>query len=177
MRDGFEKALKFVLGHEGGFSHHPHDPGGMTNLGVTRAVWEAYTGRPADEATMRGLTREAVTPLYRKRYWDSCRCDDLPDGIDLCVFDTAVNMGPTEASRILQRSIGLRADGIIGDRTIAAVVDIPADGLISDFSAERRGTYKKIRNYKTFGSGWIARANACERVAYRMADGFLPLSA
>jgi lysozyme family protein len=62
----FSEALAIVLKKEGGYVNDPHDPGGMTNLGVTRRTWEEYTGRPASESTMRKLTQVAVAPLYRK---------------------------------------------------------------------------------------------------------------
>ena len=65
----------------------------MTNLGVTRNVWRDWVKRDVDEAEMRALTLELVTPLYKQRYWDACKCDDLPRGVDYAVFDAAVNMG------------------------------------------------------------------------------------
>ena len=70
MKENFEVALKALLKHEGGFVNHPADPGGMTNLGVTKKVWEEFVGHAVDEQTMRNLTPETVAPLYKKRYWD-----------------------------------------------------------------------------------------------------------
>ena len=80
MKSNFEACLAEVLKHEGGYVNHLKDPGGMTNLGVTKKVWEEWTGAPADEQVMRSLTPEKVTPLYKKRYWDAVNCDDLPVG-------------------------------------------------------------------------------------------------
>ena len=86
MAEGnFEKCLEMVLHHEGGYVNHPKDPGGMTNLGVTKRVWDDWTGGDADEDEMRGLTPEDVGPLYKKNYWDRVKGDDLPSGLDLCV--------------------------------------------------------------------------------------------
>ena len=95
MKRNFDKALRDLLSpdREGGFSNHPDDPGGMTNLGVTKAVWESWVGRPVSEKEMRNLTVEKVAPMYRKKYWDRARCDDLRDGLDYIVFDTAANSG------------------------------------------------------------------------------------
>ena len=103
MRENFEQCLAMVLKHEGGFVNHPKDPGGMTNLGVTRKVWEEWVGHSVDELTMRSLGPEDVAPLYRKNYWDKCRCDDLPHGVDFAVFDLAINSGTGRASKFLQR--------------------------------------------------------------------------
>jgi len=168
MRYGFDKALNFVLVHEGGFVNHPRDPGGITNLGVTKRAWEAYLKRSVDEAEMRALTPAEVEPFYRSRYWDATYCDDLDDGVDLCVFDAAVNMGPAQSIRILQRSMGLPVDGLMGKKTITAACDIPSNGLIFDFCFERRAAYKKISNFNVFGKGWLARVDECEREAYKM---------
>ena len=80
MKENFDEALKALLKHEGGYVNHPADPGGMTNFGVTKRVWEEWVGHAVDEQTMRGLTPDAVAPLYRQRYWDAVRGDDLPHG-------------------------------------------------------------------------------------------------
>lgn len=170
MNGNFEKALNFVLQREGGFSLNRHDPGGMTNLGVTKAAWEAFQGRAVTEDEMRGLRPDDVTPFYHSRYWDATRCDDMPDGLDLCVFDAAVNQGPNRASRMLQRTIGLQVDGIIGRRTIEAVADIPITGLIADYCATRRVEYRQTANFDIFGKGWLARVDACERFAYLISE-------
>ena len=82
MKENFDEALKTILKHEGGFVNHPSDPGGMTNLGVTKKVWEEWVGHPVDEKAMRALTPEIVSPMYRKKYWDAVKGDDMPDGLD-----------------------------------------------------------------------------------------------
>ena len=91
MIENFEKCLEMLLVHEGGFVNHPEDPGGMTNLGVTKQVYEDYVDRQVDEEEMRALTKKDVAPIYKKKYWDRCKCDHLKSGIDWAVFDWAVN--------------------------------------------------------------------------------------
>ena len=91
MKKNFDKCLAMLLKHEGGFVDHPKDPGGMTNLGVTKAVYDKWIGRESTEEEMRGLTQDDVAPIYKKNYWDRCKCDDLPSGADWSVFDWAVN--------------------------------------------------------------------------------------
>ena len=76
-----------LLEHEGGFVNHPDDPGGMTNLGVTRAVYEEYMGRTSSEEEMRELTHEDVAAIYKENYWDRIKGDSLPSGVDWSVFD------------------------------------------------------------------------------------------
>jgi len=76
MKENFNEALKAILKHEGGFVNHPKDPGGMTNLGVTKKVWEEWVGKPVDEKAMRALTPEVVGPMYRKKYWTPLEATD-----------------------------------------------------------------------------------------------------
>jgi len=101
MNANFKLALDHVLKSEGGFVHHKLDPGGMTNLGCTKAVWEEYVGHPVSEADMRALTPELVSPLYKRKYWDKVAGDDLPSGLDYAVFDAAINSGPGRAAKWL----------------------------------------------------------------------------
>jgi lysozyme family protein len=157
MKHNWEEALAHVLKHEGGYVNHPSDPGGMTNLGVTKRVWEEWVGHPVDEKAMRALTPELVAPMYKKKYWDVVRGDDLPTGVDLCVFDAAVNAGPGRASKFLQQAVGVTADGQIGPKTISAVTAKPADEIIEAFCALRESHYKSLNTFDTFGRGWMRR--------------------
>ena len=102
MKENFERALAAVLHHEGGFVNHPSDPGGMTNLGCTKKVWEEWVGHEVDEKAMRALTPADVAPLYKAKYWDKIKGDELPDGVDYVVFDCAINSGPGRAIKFLQ---------------------------------------------------------------------------
>ena len=111
--ENYDKCFELLLHYEGGFVNNPHDPGGMTNLGVTKKAWEAFIGREVDEEEMRALTPEVVGPFYKSHYWDKCHCDDLPAGVDAVVFDAAVNSGPGNAAKWLQHSVGVNADGAI----------------------------------------------------------------
>jgi lysozyme family protein len=169
MRHNWEEAIKHILKWEGGYVNHPSDPGGMTNLGVTKRVWEEWTGNPATEADMRGLTIEMVTPLYKKRFWDAIRGDDLPSGVDLCVFDCAVNAGVGRASRFLQQAVGVVADGAIGPKTLEAVTKMSADELIEKFCDLRESHYKSLSTFNVFGKGWMRRLDGIETESKQMA--------
>ena len=117
MKKNYQKCLETILHHEGGYVNHPKDPGGETNLGVTKRVYEEHGGTK----DMKELTVEDVAPIYKKGYWDKMKCDDLPSGLDLCVFDFGVNAGPGRAAKYLQTLIGTKADGGIGPMTLAKV--------------------------------------------------------
>ena len=170
MKENFAACLAEVLKHEGGYVNHPKDPGGMTNLGVTKKVWEEWTGAPADEQIMRSLTPEAVAPLYKERYWDAVKGDDLPSGVDLCVFDCAVNSGVSRASRFLQSASAVKADGVIGPKTIEAVNKKYPVSLISDYCAQREAFYRTLPTFTIFGKGWLRRLDDVEGMARKMAN-------
>jgi lysozyme family protein len=165
MKHNWDEALRHILKYEGGYVNHPADPGGMTNLGVTKRVWEEWTGNPATEADMRALTPEMVGPLYKTRYWDAVRADDLPSGVDLCVFDCAVNAGVGRASKFLQQAVGVAADGQIGPKTVEATTAKPADEIVAKFCDLREAHYKSLSTFATFGKGWMRRLASVESEA------------
>jgi lysozyme family protein len=146
-----------MLKSEGGFVNHPSDPGGMTNLGVTKATWENWVGRASDEAEMRSLTPEKVEPLYKKKYWDVVRADELPSGIDYMVFDFGVNAGPGRAIKVMQSAVGVTPDGGFGPLTLAAVQAIDPVELIEKFSQAKEDFYRSLGTFATFGKGWLNR--------------------
>ncbi len=137
--------------------NHPSDPGGMTNLGVTKATWENWVGRESDEAEMRGLTPEKVEPLYKKKYWDAVRGDELPPGISYLCFDFAVNAGAGRSIKTLQTAVGVTPDGGFGPMTMAAVQAVDPIELIERFSQAKEDFYRSLNTFATFGKGWLNR--------------------
>lgn len=168
MRENFAQALQSVLKHEGGFVDHPADPGGITNLGVTKAVWEEWVGHPVTEKCMRALTPVAVAPLYKRRYWDKIKGDALPTGVDYAVFDAAVNSGPGRAAKWLQACVGVEVDGDIGPKTLAAVAKINAADLVEDYAKRRLSFLMDLPHWGTFGKGWSRRVAEVQTVASTM---------
>ena len=168
MNGNFEQSLAYVLKSEGGFAVLPNDPGGMTNLGVTKATYEAYVNRPVDEAEMRSLTPDLVAPLYKKMFWNRVKGDDLPVGVDYCVFDFAVNSGVGRAAKGLQVALNLPADGIIGPITLHALEVRDPEDIIQQVCAERLEFLQSLNTWKFFGKGWTNRVNTVERQAIAM---------
>ena len=169
MKDNFDTSLEMLLKHEGGFVDHPKDPGGMTNLGVTKAVYEKVMGREVTEQEMRDLTAEDVGPIYKALYWDKCSCDTLPPGVDWAVFDWAVNSGPSRASKALQRAVGASPDGAIGPKTLAQVQNTQPHEIIEMMTQEREIFYRALSTFDTFGKGWLRRNNETREAALEMA--------
>ena len=166
MKANFDKCLEWLLAHEGGFVDHPKDPGGMTNLGVTRRTLERFLWRDVTEGEMRSLTPAAVEPVYRALYWGKVRADNLPSGIDWAVFDWAVNSGPPRAAKALQSLVGVTPDGAVGPITLGAVVQHKPSDLIDQLHAKREAFYRSLTTFNIFGRGWLRRNDATKKQAY-----------
>jgi lysozyme family protein len=162
----FKECLDLVLKSEGGWVNNSNDPGGETNLGVTKRVWEEYVGHPV--TTMKNLTPELVAPLYEQKYWRPCYGEVLPRGLDFVVFSMGVNAGPGRSVKLLQSAIGLVPDGVIGPRTRGLISDSNCATLISKFSEARREYYKSLKTFAIFGKGWLSRVDHEETEALNM---------
>lgn len=173
MRGNFDQCLKQVLRHEGKYVNHPSDPGGRTNLGVTQRVYEDWVGYPVNEAVMRKLTVAHVKTLYKVKYWDVVKGDDLPLGLDLCVFDFGVNAGPNRAARYLQKMVGAATDGEIGPHTLSLTKQFVRErGKVAGilvYQDMRREYYKMLNTFPTFGRGWLNRVRDIEMAGVVMA--------
>lgn len=173
MNANFDKCLEKLLVHEGGYVNHPDDPGGTTNLGVTQKTWEEWVGHPVTDKEMRNLTPLMVKPLYKRKYWDACRCDDLVSGVDYAVFDIAVNSGVGRAIKLLQSSVGATPDGGYGPITAALVKKAEQDParLIELLCAKRLEFLESLKAFPVFGKGWSRRVAEVKKVALEMAQG------
>jgi lysozyme family protein len=166
MASNFEECLDLVLKSEGGWVNHKDDPGGETNLGVTKAVWEEYVGHAVK--TMKNLTKDDVAPMYELKYWRPCYCEVLPRGLDFVIFSMGVNAGPGRSVKLLQQSIGCVPDGVIGPRTRELISASNSANLIAKFSETRREYYRSLKTFPIFGKGWLARVDREEQEALDM---------
>ena len=166
--ENYSKCLNLILHHEGGYVNHPKDPGGETNLGVTKRVYEEWGGTK----DMRDLTVEDVEPIYKKNYWNRVKADDLPDGLDLCLFDFGVNAGPGRAAKYLQTMIGTVADGGIGPNTLRAlanyVEEVGVEQAVYNYQDSRQKYYQSLSTFETFGRGWTRRVDETTEAALEM---------
>mgnify|MGYP003340755513 FL=1 len=163
MKINFAEALGLTLRHEGGFVNNSKDPGGATNKGVTLATFSLFLGRQATVDELKLISDMQLLAIYRKSYWDKVRGDDLPSGLDFCVFDFAVNSGPGRAVKMLQSMIGVEADGGIGPKTLAAleayVSHETLPRVIDQYQAKRLHYLQALPHWETFGKGWGRRVN------------------
>ena len=167
----FPVCLKHVLKHEGGYVNHPRDPGGATNQGVIQRTYNSYRRRKRlPIRSVRKITKTEVGEIYKQQYWDKVRGDDLPSGVDNCVFDYAVNSGVGRASKELQRIVKSNVDGVVGLNTLVAVDGHSSARLINTMCDRRMSFLRNLRHWKTFGKGWTRRVKDVRSTSLRMAS-------
>lgn len=174
MKANFENCLEIILEHEGGFVNHPKDPGGATNMGITKNTWERFIGKDVTIEDMKNLTFDQVKPVYEYQYWDRIKGDELPLGLDLCVFDWGVNSGTGRASKALQELIGATPDGAIGPNTLRKLSDYidwyGIESVIVQYSDIRQEFYESLGTFDTFGRGWTRRNTETRDIALEMCN-------
>ena len=170
MQNNFDKCLEMLLHHEGGYVNDSRDSGGMTNLGVTKRVYDKWIDRESTEQEMRDLTPEDVAPIYKKNYWDRVKGDLLPSGLDWACFDWAVNSGSGRPAKAVQRAVGATVDGAIGKKTVALVMEKDPEFIIDYVYIVRKAFYEGLDDYKHFGRGWSRRNKETLKQALSMVE-------
>jgi lysozyme family protein len=170
VKQNFASSLAHVLKHEGGWADHPRDPGGATMKGVTLATYSDWLGRQATKDELRAISDEHLRTIYRARFWDAVRGDELPSGVDYVVFDMAVNSGPGRAARMLQAAVGVTPDGAIGPKTLAAVQAQDPAALIAAFQRNRQHFLEALPTFDAFGKGWTRRVTEAGEIGLKLAE-------
>ena len=175
MQSNFAAAVALVLKSEGGFVDNPVDPGGATNLGITRKTLAAWRGVSPwwklPTSAVKALTAAEATTIYKANYWQPVAGDDLPAGLDYAVFDYGVNSGPGKAARDLQEVLGVTVDGRIGPETVAAANAAGAQATIIKLCDARLAYVRGLPEAATFGAGWAKRIASVRSAAMAMAIG------
>ncbi len=164
MQGTYDPALSRLLVHEGGYTNDKADPGGPTNFGITIVDANLYAaefgwieGRKVTAADVRAMPLWFAKAVYRRKYWDAQRCDELPAGVDDCIFDYGVNSGTGRSKKVLQRCLGVTGDGALGDITMRALAAADPKQLINAICDERLRFLKGLRTWPVFGKGWGRR--------------------
>lgn len=148
----FDQCFAMLVGHEGGYVNDPRDPGGETRYGISKRAYP--------DVDIRNLSLEQAKAIYKRDYWGRCRCDELPEGVAFDVFDAAVNSGPGQAIRWLQRAVGAADDGVIGPITLAAVRKYAPGVLRARYNGQRLDFMTQLSTWGAFGKGWARRIAA-----------------
>lgn len=173
----FDHVLARTLVYEGGKVDDKRDPGGRTAYGITQRTfsnWLKAMGRAVRDVYT--ITKDEIRAIYKKLYWDAIHGDDLPAGIDMVMFDAAVNSGVAQAVKWTQRALGTdyrgMVDGIMGLGTLNAVRSVKDDDrLVAGIVSRRLATLKTLRTWKTYGKGWSARCANVMKIGTAWATG------
>jgi lysozyme family protein len=138
----FQECLKEILKTEGGYVNHPRDPGGATNKGITIGTLRRYyPGSSVND--LKNISDDRVASIYKKGYWDVVDGDGLGPGVDLAVFDYAVNSGTGRARKAFRKVMRFhRVDDV---------------KLINAYCDERLRFLKSLSTWGVFGRGWSRR--------------------
>lgn len=153
MKINFQQALAFTLQFEGGWSDHPRDPGGATMKGVTLAVYRGFKGRDVSKTELRNIPDADLHAIYMQNYWHAVYADGLAPGLDACMFDFAVNSGPSRARRYNQAIPGT----------------VTGFARIKRLCAARMGFLRGLRTFDVFGKGWTRRVVSLEAFCLKLA--------
>jgi lysozyme family protein len=147
---GFKDAVEIILSHEGGYVWDVKDPGGETNYGISKRAYP--------DLDIASLDRNEAISIYYRDYWLPLKCDKLPFGVALVLFDMGVNMGKSQAVKLLQRAVLVKPDGIMGGMTSAAVSAHHKNVVIEKTTQERILFYAGLPTFERFGKGWVRRS-------------------
>lgn len=165
VHNDWDTAINFVLKMEGDYTLDPNDPGGETKYGISK---KAYPN-----LDIKNLTVEQAKEIYKKDYWQVCKCDELPTPFAIALFDMGVNMGTKKSIRIMQISLDIDADGIIGDNTITAAFKATRSQL-KRFIANRLVEYHRIMDLNTnlnvFALNWFYRTVSLSELIFGKAE-------
>lgn len=147
----WESAFDLLMKNEGGYVDNPHDKGGKTKYGISKRAY------PNEDIA--NLTIERAKEIYKRDYWNRCKCDLLPDALSVAVFDFAVNSGVNRAIKYLQTALRVKADGIIGNQTLGAANRLPVRQVLAEYMDRRLAFLMKLPDWRYFGNGWGNRIN------------------
>jgi lysozyme family protein len=169
MKENFNKALSLVLKSEGTWSDNIKDPGGATMKGITLQVYREWKKDPdITKEQLKNISDQEVHDLYQQLYWNKIYADSLPTGIDYALFDASVNMGVLQSTKLIQKTIGVTADGAMGPKSISAIQANDSKELIEKFSTTKEDFYKGLKLFPVFGKGWLNRVVEVKKNAVSM---------
>jgi len=145
----FDKCFELLMKHEGGYVFDKRDPGGETKYGISK---RAYPNE-----NIKNLTMDRAKKIYKKDYWDRCKCDLLPSKLALHIFDFAVNSGNIKAIKDLQKMVGVDDDGIIGPKTMEAIKKHSESNLIAAYCNARVNFLQLLKTWDVYKRGWVRR--------------------
>ena len=191
----YENIVPYILRWEGGFVNDPDDSGGATNLGVTIATFRAYYGEQKTTEDLIHMTMgqwEHIfndsfyriievfkffhviaefsankRHIFKTGYWDKILGDGIrSQSVANIIVDWCWMSGVKRVIKRVQKLLNVKADGIFGPKTLAALNAVNPSTMFLCIKSARVDYYKEIvgvnpKNRK-FLKGWLNRLNALE---------------
>lgn len=158
MKRNLDKVQGWIGLSEGGLVDHPRDPGGLTDRGITQRTfngWLRSQGKPI--RSVRGISKADAETIIHTQYMAPVWFDKLPSGLDYAMADYAVNSGPSRAVKEIQRIVGTKADGVMGNQTFGEIIKADTEGLIKQLCQKRMSFLRRLKTFDAFGRGWTTR--------------------
>lgn len=172
VKTTYDEALRRLLLHEGGYTNHPSDPGGPTNFGITIVDYRKFVKPGATADDVKTMTLEEAKSIYRAKYWDAQRCDELPAGVDYAVFDYGVNSGCGRSGKVLRRCLTLADNtSVVSNAVVAAAAERDAKALAAAICDERLRFLQSLKTWDVFGKGWGRRVAEVKAYSLALAAG------
>jgi lysozyme family protein len=157
----FDDAFEKLIANEGGYSDNPNDRGnwtsGVIGIGELKGTKYGISAMSYPHIEIKNMTLAQAKEIYKRDFWDRFGVLKLAGWIQFMLFDAAVNHGPGNAVRMLQRALHVIDDGHIGPVTIIAVSKTDTNTLLRRFAAERLLFMSQLRAWDRFGRGWVSR--------------------
>lgn len=165
----WDAAFKEIIGHEGGLSLDPNDPGnwtgGKVNAGRLNGTKFGISAASYPHIDIKALHISDAKAIYRRDFWGQLRCDALPSGIDLVVFDLGVNGGTGRGAGFLQKAVGVNVDGQVGPITTAAAERADPAVVINKICDMRLAEMRTFKTWPRYGGGWTSRVEKIRATA------------
>jgi len=144
----FCAVIPILLAEEGGYVDDPNDPGGATNFGISQRSYPALD--------IQSITQAQASQIYFTDYWVKGNCNTIPYPLCAYHFDACVNQGITEATKILQHTVGVPQDGVAGPQTMSCVAALNRSNYYL-YLVNRFAAYRGLAEYPLYGVGWVNR--------------------
>lgn len=156
------KLIPKILKWEGGFANIPGDTGGATNKGITIATYRKAFGKERTIEDLKTITDVEWQYIYKTMFWDRWKADDINNqSIAELLVDWCWTSG-VYGIKLPQRVLGVKDDGVVGGKTIAAINNYPDQKeLFNKLWNRRKKQFQDIaKNGKEkFLAGWLNRLN------------------
>ena len=159
--------IPFLEKWEGGWSNDPDDSGGATMKGVTLRTYTAYRKKkgllPPTEDELRNISKEEWLDIYKTMYWDTIKGDAFQSQSVANIMVDWFWMSGVIAIKRLQLIVGTKQDGIVGQKTLAAVHAKNQKELFTQLKNARHNHFisivTKSPEKRKFLKGWLNRLN------------------